>query len=64
MKRPRKSADIGMGEPCGRTVKPCSIEIVAKGYDLETRWPEASEIFDRSVPVSARMSGSFETTIN
>mgnify|MGYP003121639389 len=53
--------DIGMGDLVDERLTR-SIEIVAKGYDLE-RLPEASEIFDRSFlpPVDERR---FETTIN
>lgn len=54
-------ATIGMGDLMDERLTR-SIDIVAKGYDLE-RLPEASEIFDRSFlpPAQERM---FETVIN
>ncbi len=53
--------DIGMGDLVDERLTR-SIEIVAKGYELD-RLPEASEIFDRSFlpPVETR---SFEVTLN
>ncbi|AEI95230.1 ABC transporter substrate-binding protein [Roseobacter litoralis] len=53
--------EIGMGDLVDERLTR-SIEIVAKGYDLD-RLPEASEIFDRSFlpPVDAR---AFEVTLN
>ena len=53
--------DIGMGDLVDERLTR-SIEIVAKGYDLE-RLPEASEIFDRSFLPSVDEL-RFETTIN
>ena len=53
--------DIGMGDLVDERLTR-SIEIVAKGYDLE-RLPEASEIFDRSFLPSVD-ERRFETTIN
>ena len=53
--------DIGIGDLVDERLTR-SIEIVAKGYDLE-RLPEASEIFDRSFLPSVDEL-RFETTIN